>query len=33
MARIDLNVNGKVHTIDADRDVPLLYALPSCPKK
>ena len=27
MARIDLDVNGKVHTIDADPDMPLLYAL------
>ena len=27
MARINLNVNGKDHTIDADPDMPLLYAL------
>ena len=27
MARIDLDVNGKVHPIDADPDMPLLYAL------
>ena len=27
MARITLNVNGKSHTIDADPDMPLLYAL------
>jgi len=27
MARISLDVNGKVHTIDADPDMPLLYAL------
>jgi nicotinate dehydrogenase subunit A len=27
MARIALNVNGSVHTIDADPDMPLLYAL------
>ena len=27
MARIDLDVNGKVQTIDADPDMPLLYAL------
>ncbi len=27
MARISLNVNGKVHAIDADPDMPLLYAL------
>jgi nicotinate dehydrogenase subunit A len=27
MARIDLDVNGKVHTVDADPDMPLLYAL------
>ena len=27
MARIDLDVNGQVHTIDADPDMPLLYAL------
>jgi nicotinate dehydrogenase subunit A len=27
MARISLNVNGTVHTIDADPDMPLLYAL------
>jgi nicotinate dehydrogenase subunit A len=27
MARIDLDVNGKVHEIDADPDMPLLYAL------
>jgi aerobic-type carbon monoxide dehydrogenase small subunit (CoxS/CutS family) len=27
MARINLDVNGKVHTIDADPDMPLLYAL------
>ncbi len=27
MARIDLNVNGKAQTIDADPDMPLLYAL------
>jgi nicotinate dehydrogenase subunit A len=27
MARIDLDVNGKVYTIDADPDMPLLYAL------
>src|SRR5258708_30126157 len=27
MARINLDVNGKVQTIDADPDVPLLYAL------
>jgi aerobic-type carbon monoxide dehydrogenase small subunit (CoxS/CutS family) len=27
MARISLNVNGKAHTIDADPDMPLLYAL------
>src|SRR5438309_2153299 len=27
MARIDLDVNGSVHTIDADPDMPLLYAL------
>jgi nicotinate dehydrogenase subunit A len=27
MARINLDVNGKVHGIDADPDMPLLYAL------
>jgi nicotinate dehydrogenase subunit A len=27
MARINLDVNGTVHTIDADPDMPLLYAL------
>jgi nicotinate dehydrogenase subunit A len=27
MARISLDVNGKVHAIDADPDMPLLYAL------
>ena len=27
MARIDLAVNGQIHTIDADPDIPLLYAL------
>jgi nicotinate dehydrogenase subunit A len=27
MARITLDVNGSVHTIDADPDMPLLYAL------
>ena len=27
MARIPLDVNGKSHTIDADPDMPLLYAL------
>src|SRR2546430_17441884 len=27
MARINLDVNGKSHTIDADPDMPLLYAL------
>ena len=27
MARIDLDVNGQIHTIDADPDMPLLYAL------
>ena len=27
MARINLEVNGKVHTIDTDPDIPLLYAL------
>jgi aerobic-type carbon monoxide dehydrogenase small subunit (CoxS/CutS family) len=27
MAKISLNVNGKVHEIDADPDMPLLYAL------
>jgi len=27
MARINLNVNGTVHAIDADPDMPLLYAL------
>jgi nicotinate dehydrogenase subunit A len=27
MARINLNVNGTAHTIDADPDMPLLYAL------
>ena len=27
MARINLDVNGKVHVIDADPDMPLLYAL------
>jgi nicotinate dehydrogenase subunit A len=27
MARINLDVNGQVHTIDADPDMPLLYAL------
>ena len=27
MARINLDVNGKVHPIDADPDMPLLYAL------
>jgi nicotinate dehydrogenase subunit A len=27
MARINLDVNGKVHTIDADPDMPLLSAL------
>jgi nicotinate dehydrogenase subunit A len=27
MARITLDVNGGVHTIDADPDMPLLYAL------
>jgi nicotinate dehydrogenase subunit A len=27
MARINLDVNGSVHTIEADPDMPLLYAL------
>src|SRR6267378_8477779 len=27
LARISLDVNGKVHSIDADPDMPLLYAL------
>jgi nicotinate dehydrogenase subunit A len=27
MARIDLDVNGKVHAIEVDPDMPLLYAL------
>ena len=27
MARINLDVNGKAHAIDADPDMPLLYAL------
>ncbi len=27
MARISLDVNGRVHPIDADPDMPLLYAL------
>ena len=27
MARIDLDVNGQIHAIDADPDMPLLYAL------
>ena len=27
MARINLDVNGQIHTIDADPDMPLLYAL------
>jgi nicotinate dehydrogenase subunit A len=27
MARMTLDVNGQVHTIDADPDMPLLYAL------
>ena len=27
MAKITLNVDGKSHTIDADPDMPLLYAL------
>src|SRR5882724_5385577 len=27
MAQVTLDVNGKVHTIDADPDMPLLYAL------
>ncbi len=27
MARISLDVNGKAHVIDADPDMPLLYAL------
>ena len=27
MAKISLDVNGKVHAIDADPDMPLLYAL------
>ena len=27
MAKIDLNVDGKAHSIDADPDMPLLYAL------
>ena len=27
MAKFTLNVNGKSHTIDADPDMPLLYAL------
>jgi nicotinate dehydrogenase subunit A len=27
MARIDLSVNGKAHTVEADPDMPLLYAL------
>ena len=27
LARISLDVNGKVHTVDADPDMPLLYAL------
>ena len=27
MARFNLDVNGKVHAIDADPDMPLLYAL------
>ena len=27
MARIDLDVNGRVHTVDTDPDMPLLYAL------
>ena len=27
MAKYSLNVNGKTHTVDADPDMPLLYAL------
>jgi aerobic-type carbon monoxide dehydrogenase small subunit (CoxS/CutS family) len=27
MARFTLNVNGKTHDVDADPDMPLLYAL------
>ena len=27
MAKIDLNVDGRAHSIDADADMPLLYAL------
>ena len=27
MAKFTLNVNGKTHTVDADPDMPLLYAL------
>src|SRR5262249_17811793 len=27
MAQFDLDVNGKLHTIDADPEMPLLYAL------
>ena len=27
MARFNLDVNGKIHSIDADPDMPLLYAL------
>ena len=27
MAKFTLNVNGKVHTVDVDPDMPLLYAL------
>ena len=27
MARIELNVDGKAHVLDADADMPLLYAL------
>lgn len=27
MAKISLDVNGKAHAIDADPDMPLLYAL------
>ena len=27
MAKIELNVDGKAHSIDADADMPLLYAL------
>ncbi len=31
--RLSLNVNGKVHSIDVDPDIPLLYALRKPPKK